>query len=209
MSERSKCSKLKFIFKIVNGYAPIYLQELIPVHDNNEARYNLRNNANVRQYYARTEKFRRSIFPDCIRRFNALPPNVRDSDNVHDFVTKINIPFCPNLLFYGINRKLSIIHAQFRMKCSNLNAHLFLLHVIEDPNCVCSNQIESCEHFFFHCHLYTVLRTDFIAKLRELCNIPITTNLLLFGNDKFSQHVNAQIFELVEAFIHDSGRFET
>ena len=81
------------------------------------------------------------------------------------------------------------------------------LHAVDDPVCICSNQIENCEHFFFHCYLYATQRVAFIARLREICSVDITTNLLLFGSNELDSDVNCQIFELVESYIYESGRF--
>ena len=49
-----------------------------------------------------------------------------------------------------------IIHAHLCMNCSNLNAHLHRLHVIDSPACVCSHRIEDTAHFFLDCPLYYV-----------------------------------------------------
>ena len=211
LSERRKVSKLKFIYKIIKGFAPGYLCDLLPpANDNVNNRYPLRNSHSVNQYFTRTEKFRKSTLPDCIRQFNALPLVTRNSYDITEFVRQISESFSSNLLYNGINRKLGVIHAQFRMKCSNLKAHLFQLHVVDDPYCICSNQIENCEHFFFHCHLYFSFRDQFLASLRLICNDnPITTELLLFGSDELSYEKNRQIFELVESFIDESSRFVT
>ena len=38
---------------------------------------------------------------------------------------------------------------QCRMQCNNLKGDLHSLHVVDDPVCICSNQTENCEHFFF------------------------------------------------------------
>ena len=114
----------------------------------------------------------------------------------------------PNTLYYGTSRKLAIIHAQFRLRCSNLKADLSSLHVIDDPFCICSNQIEDCEHFFFHCNLYRVQRVTFLQKLNRICTgVTITTDLLLYGNDMLAKDINSQIFALVETYILESERF--
>ena len=60
---------------------------------------------------------------------------------------------------------LSNIHAQLRMNCSNLNAHLHSLHVIDSPACVCSHSIEDTAQFFPL--LSTVLHTK--ASPSEYC----------------------------------------
>ena len=98
-----------------------------------------------------------------------------------------------------MKRKLGVIHSQFRMQCSNVKAGLYRLHVKDDAVCVCSNQIENYEHFFFHCYLYATQRVAFIAQLREICSEDITTNLLLFGSNELDSDVDCQIFELVES----------
>jgi hypothetical protein len=146
--------------------------------------------------------------PDCIRKLNSLPNVVQNITSVNKFLCNVSISFEPKSLYYGIIRKLGIIHAQFRMKCSSLKADLFKLHVIDDPTCICSNNIEDCDHFFFHCHMYISLRVSFLADLTNICNgIPITTNLLLFGSDQLSEENNRIIFSRVESFIMNSGRF--
>ena len=93
------------------------------------------------------------------------------------------------------------------MKCSNLKADLFRLHVVDDPSCICSKETENCEHFFFHCHLYYTQRLEFLNNIRSICNLNIDTDLLLFGNNILSPDVNYRIFELVEKYIYDSDRF--
>ena len=54
---------------------------------------------------------------------------------------------CPDLYYVGL-RKFNIIHAQLRMNCSNVNAHLHSLHVIDSPACVCSHRDKDTAHFF-------------------------------------------------------------
>ena len=93
------------------------------------------------------------------------------------------------------------------MNCSNLNAHLHSLHVIDDPTCMCSNSKEDCKHFFFHCPLYNVQRVEFLNALRLVCPLPLNTNLLLYGSDILAQDINKKIFNIVEKFIRDSERF--
>ena len=156
---------------------------------------------------ARTEKFRKSLIPDCIRKWNELSPNTRNIVSHQDFVKEISLEFNPNKLYNGISRKASIIHSQFRLKCSNLKSDLFGLHVIEDPFCICSNQVENCNHFFFHCHLHTLPRARLFDQLRLECNVEITTDLLLYGSDFLSKDCNKKIFALVEEYILQTGRF--
>ena len=208
LADRRDTCKLKFMHNIYHRKAPDYLSNVLPVKVDN--RYKLRNDNNLAQFETRTEKFRKSIFPDCIRKWNTLPVEVREIDEKKEFIHKVLGGLNDNKLYYGITRRLGVIHAQFRMRCSNLNDHLFSLHVIDSPNCICSNQIENCEHFFFHCRLYHDYRKYFLDNIVESLhrtNITVTTKLLLFGSDRLPYATNMNIFVHVEKYIHDSGRF--
>jgi len=148
LSERRKYCKFKFMFNIVNNHCPTYLHESLPVHV--QHRHNLRNDSNIRNFRARTDKFRTSILPDCIRLWNDIPPAIKILPTIELFRTAIQTNPCVNVLYNGIDRRLSVIHAQLRMKCSNLNSHLFNLHVVDNPFCNCSvNVIEDKLSFFF------------------------------------------------------------
>ena len=63
----------------------------------------------------------------------------------------------PNELYYYGNRSTNIKHAQLRMKCSRLNAHLYNLHVVDSPGCSCGHDIEDNNHYLLICPLYHTL----------------------------------------------------
>ena len=146
---------------VVHGTAPDYLCNLISLTDDNDVAYDFRNKENVTHFRTRTEKSRKSLFPDCIRKWNELPVDLWKIAKLDDFMNKITIPLKSNNLYYGIKRKQGVIHSQFRMQCSNLKADLYRLHVVDDPVCTCSNQMENCEHFFFRCYLHATQRVYF------------------------------------------------
>ena len=56
-------------------------------------------------------------------------------------------------------------------------------------------------------YLYATQHVAFIARLREICSVDITTNLLLFCSNELDSDVSCQIFEFVESYIYESGRF--
>ena len=201
----------KLMYNIYHQNAPSYLVDIIPSREAADNRYNLRNQNDIPQFNTRIEKFRKSVFPDCIRKWNTLPLNTRNSDNVKEFVNKTSVKYKNKLLYQGFDRKAGIVHAQMRMRCSNLNEHLYALHVLESPNCICANEVEDCEHFFFKCLLYNNHRAEFFNNIADcIQNYPdvcISTKLLLFGSEKLSPATNVLVFKLVEKFISDSSRF--
>ena len=139
LSSRRNNVKMKFMHGVVHGKAPDYLCNLISLTDDNDVACDFRTKENVKQFRTRTEKFRKSLFPDCIRKWNELPADLWKIVKLDDFMNEITIPLKSNNLYYGIKRKLGVIHSQFRMQYSNLKGDLHSLHVVDDPAFVCNS----------------------------------------------------------------------
>ena len=90
-------------------------------------------------------------------------------------------------------------HAQLRMNCSKLNAHLFSLHVSDTAECVCGHDIEDSEHFMLHCPLYLGNRQTMIQTIvNENIHVEdININLLLHGDERYSIEKNKYVFKAV------------
>ena len=86
------------------------------------------------------------------------------------------------------------------MKCSNLNNHLVIRHISENPNCQCNEDIEDVKHFLLDCKLHTSSRDKYIPSNTSLEN-------LLYGNPNLNTRTNMEIFESVALFIEDTKRF--
>ena len=71
-----------------------------------------------------------------------------------------------NHLFYLGSHSENVKLAQLRMNCSKLNAHLFSLHVVDSPKCVCGCAVEDTSHFLMKCPLYHIDKVYF-----KLCTI--------------------------------------
>ena len=104
------------------------------------------------------------------------------------------------------DRYWNITHSKMRMNCSFLKDHLAKhLHVIENSICDCGISVENNSHFLLECRLYDQHRQLMLNKLHDFG--PIATDLLLFGNLNLSFEQNKTIFEAVQLFLKDSGRF--
>ena len=206
LEDRRKENKLKFMHKLVYSDTPSYLANLLPKPaDDNQ--YNLRNSQNQKQFNFRTTKFKNSLLPNCIELWNKLDNETRLISNNSEFKTKITNVAFRNPLFNGHKRSLNLIHSKLRMKCSNLNSHLYDLHVIDSPQCVCMSGIEDCFHYFFQCPLYNVERQRLIFNVEQLCNVSL--NVVLYGNESLSIDENLTLFQHVECYIHETNRFAT
>ena len=123
-------------------------------------------------------------------------------------MNEITIPLKSNNLYYGIKRKLGVIHSQFRMQCSNLKSDLHSLHVVDDPVCICCNQIENCEHFFFSLLFVCISTRCFHAMLREICSVDITTNCCYLVVMNWTVMLTVKFLNLLNlTYIYESGRF--
>ena len=82
---------------------------------------------------------------------------------------------------------LSVFHAQLRMGCNSLHFHLSLiLHVKEDPSCLCGQALESPKHFFLECQLYAGPRAQLVDLVNSYTDHNI--NVLLFGDHNLNFH---------------------
>ena len=194
------------VHKIVHGKVPSFLSEVLPQTVGNNTQYCLRNKDNLTQIPCRTEKFRKSFFPDAIWLWNKLDHSVRSIDEMSEF--KTHIPDVnkksPTLYNYG-SRTLNVIQAQLRLQCSNLKSHLSSLHVTDDPQCICTTGNEDCLHFCFECPLYLEQRQQLSITVMQLSRFVLY--VFLFGVGSVDLNTNQQIFAAVQKYNKDSNRF--
>ena len=168
--------------------------------------YVLRNN-NIPAPFTRTETYRRSYFPEAIRRWNQLTPNLKEAHTLEEFKQLLNTPSIPkqDILYYG-DRWASIHHARIRIGCSKLNNHLCNnLHVIPSSLCDCGYEDETPIHFFFTCPLYNQQRAELHNSIIQLTTFSLHT--LLYGDNNLTHNENKLLFDAVHKFIKDTNRF--
>ena len=111
LEERRYDFKLCFMHKVVHKNAPEYLVELLPNTVGAITSYNLRNKDDFDQFDLHSEKFRNSLLPDCVRKWNSLDKQKRNEGSYDTFKTNIANPLkCSSLFYIGI-RKFNVIHA--------------------------------------------------------------------------------------------------
>lgn len=94
------------------------------------------------------------------------------------------------------------------MKCSNLNGHLYLLHVINSPACSCGHDVENCDHYLLHCPRYNVMRNRMSTSIAQIIpDIILDTNVLLYGVQNLSLKENEGIVNILHAYIKETARF--
>ena len=165
---------------ILHGRTPSHLKPIIPqtVKETSQGRYNQRNNSNINKANTRTETFRKSYIPATTQFWNNLDDPTKDLTSKKSLkqILKSNKPNAKS--YYNIGkRKLNIILARIRMKCSELNHHLFTMSIIDNPLCTCGRN-ETTNHFFIECPQYHLHRVVLMENLTQI-NINYNSDTLL------------------------------
>lgn len=93
------------------------------------------------------------------------------------------------------------------MNCSSLSAHLYNMHIIDDPSCPCGHEYEDCLHcLIMQCPLFIRARTVFMNTINTISTWNL--NILLYGDDKLSIDNNKLIVEAVHRYLSETGRFD-
>lgn len=207
LKERRKEHTLICFFKILQSQSPSYLFDLLPPTVGSSSSYNLRNINSFVPPPCRLECYRNSFFPSAVRLWNVLPDVAKTALSISLFKRTIRtkVSTVPNQFLVG-KRKLSILHARLRNKCSNLNHDLYTNYVSQTPSCGCGVANETCFHYFFECTKYATIRELLFQSLTSH-NICLDLETLLFGSDNLSQEENSYLFLEVQKYIHTSKRF--
>ncbi len=210
---RREFKKVTLFYKIVNNQAPEYLSDVLPPTISEITNYNLRQRQNIMVPLNRISVYQHSYFPSCIKLWNSLDVSIRQLPTFSSFKTKIRQLYLknkkpPSYFGYG-DRLLSVLHARLRNKCSTLNSDLCHANLIQSANCLCGYINENAEHFLLYCSLFNEERIQMYNEINwlNLSDLPISTELLLFGNEAISLDNNCAIFMCVQKYIKDCKRF--
>ena len=206
LAERRKNRRLVMFYKMHKKLCPSYLYNCLPplVSDTNQ--YNLRNNDNYTTPRTRLRLSTNSFIPQTVSDWNGLGPTIRNLPTISTFKNTIKeIQFKSPRYYYEGNRKICVLHARLRHQCSQLNADLFRINVVDNPQCRCNAPFEDVIHYLLECPLYLNERVQMFENIQETDQ---NFEILLFGNDDYTDEMNLFIFDKVRNFIKHSKRFE-
>ena len=79
---------------------------------------------------------------------------MRNVGSYDTFKNSISVVRKCSSLFYIGTRNFNVMHAQLQMNYNNVLAHLYSLHVTDNPACLCSHSVEDTAHFFLDYSFY-------------------------------------------------------
>ena len=214
LADRRWLRRLSLFYKISKDSCPSYLKQIVTL---NQPIYNVRNPDEFRQINARTDLFRFSFFPYCIKEWNKLNSSTRASKSVDIFKNSLLKFLRPKgFSVYGIHNPLGLkLLVRLRVGLSHLREHKFN-HNFQDtlnPLCSCNIETESTSHYLLRCHFFDAYRKTFFDSLNNidhcLSNLAENelTNIALYGSDTFDLDKNKKILTATILYIIESERF--
>ena len=212
LMDRRKIQKLVTLSKIMIKRNPAYLVKDLPKFYDN-----------VRNVYMNTfqpclckhEYYKKSFIPSVVKEWNSLPGyirGIRSVDAIRSEMNKNFIKSVPSYYYYG-PRKLSILHTQLRLRCSNLNSDKFRIGICDTSKCARCDDDETPNHYLLECFdnlIHRIKMLDYVTNVLLSNNLPdvINVEMLLTGIPSISNTDNEKIFQAVQNFIEDSKRFK-
>ena len=215
LSNRRWYRRLVYFFKIVSLSSPNYLHSLLP---NKQRSYDPRRNDLFRNYTFHTDYFNNSFFPFCVREWNKLGSDLRNSPSISMF-KKYLLEFIrpkERPVYNVIDPSGLKLLTRLRVNLSHLREHKFRHNFLDtiNPLCSCSLEIESTKHYLLRCPTYSRIRKTLIDNLSELIG-PLSNlsdkklvELLLYGNERYSVDINTSLLRNTITFLKSSERFD-
>ena len=197
LQQRRWYRKLCFFFKICKNRCPKYLFETIP---QSNCQYRTSNVQNILHINVKQQFFKNSYFPSTIIEWNKLDSNIRNSETLNIFKSKILKFIRPTAnSIFGCHNPIGVkLLTRLRLGLSHLREHKFK-HSFQDifsPLCSCGKELETTFHFLLSCPNYSDERLTLLSKIRNINpNISGNTNsqiiqFFLYGDKNFTALTN-------------------
>ena len=205
--------RLTLFYKIMNNISPDYLKSPIPPQQDHL--FGRRSTNIIYPLRGRTSKYLNSFFPDSIKSWNNIGPELRGATSLSVFkknILKIVRPEKKSL--FNIENLDGIRWIfQLRVGLSPLKNHkkMHNFHDTNDDTCHCTMHAETTKHFLLKCsnfdthrqELFHVVDPILIANITYPINDSELVHILLYGHQYFKFHENKTVVH----FITKTSRF--
>ena len=182
--------------------SPKYLSDLLP---EKRRSLNPQRSELFSEFFSHSAFFDSSFFPFCVKTWNKLSSELRNSSSVSIFKKALLNYYRPKEcsifnIFDPVGLKLL---TRLRVNLSHLREHKFRHNFLDtlNPLCSCNLEIESTTHYLLRCSFFTPIRktlldniVDLIGTISNLSDDKLV-NLLLYGHDSYSINTNASTVE--------------
>lgn len=217
LEERRNEKKLVLMFDVENDSVPDYVANNFIEFRNPVLDERLRNICPYRLPARVSQRFSKSTVPTCIKLWNGLPNEIRQSFSRNSFKyrVRLHINGCKNPLVttrLNISRKKEI--SLNRTRCDLVFRTHYFNHnfaSINDPHCRCGHRSQTTKHVLFNCPLLCNERKllfdslgllpTFHTLYRDLTSSGDRLQCLLYGSQNLSISVNRLITEHVSEFL--------
>ena len=213
LSDRRMVQRLIQLYKIINLYTPCYLRDKLPPRSNPFVQIPY----TFKEFRIRTERFRKTFFPDAIKNWNTVISDFADIPELKIFKAHLLSFYRPNLKsIFGVHDPQGIKWLfQLRLGLSPLRSHKKRHNFLDTPSdmCLCQTEAETTEHFFMKCPFYNSKRlilAQSVIPLLTTNNLAFLQNdveLYLYGHKELSDDDNKNIILQTINFIKSSNRF--
>ena len=162
--------------------------------------------------------FKNSYFPSTIIEWNKLDSNMRNSETLNIFKSKILKFIRPTAnSIFGFHNPIGVkLLSRLLLGLSHLREHKFK-HSFQDtlnPLCSCGKEVETTFHFLLSCSNYSDERLTLLSKIRNINpNILENTSsqitrFFLYGDKNFTASTNFTILSSTIEYILATKRFD-
>ena len=216
LNKRRWFRRLVQFYKIQNGLTPDYLKTPVPLPHRHL--YPTRSGNDLPFMKWLTQPYRNSFYPDVVKSWNLLDPDLRQTASLSKFKTDLlKLIRAPKKSIFNIHDPKGVKRLfQLRVGLSPLRHHKKKYNFRDTPTdiCRCKASAETTEHFLIHCAFYAEARSTMFQEIRPLLNVlnmqndNMLTTFLLYGNNTLSVEENKAVLSATLKFIHQSARFK-
>ena len=219
LEDRRIYSSQVLIYKIANGFAPAYLQSLLPPRQGHHSNYFSRREHSFISVRANTNKLYNSFIPASVRKWNSLDTTLKSSRTIGSFKIALRQSmFIKSVGYFSRSKgKAAVAHTRIRLGLSPLRYQLFSYGIVPTPTCqMCqTGNDETPSHYFLKCPKYAASRQGLLLQLTPIADrLNINTNntlmllkLITGRHPTLSFKDNLNVVNLVQEYIFSTKRF--
>ena len=215
LSDRRWYRRLIFFFNIVNRNSPDYLYAFLP---DKQRSYDAERNMLFRAPVSHTNYFSNSFFPYCVSEWNKLGRELRNTTSISSFKKALLVFIRPksHSVFNIIDPIGLKFLSRLRLNLSHLREHKFHHNFLDtiNPLCSCGMEIESTNHYLLRCLFHTDIRKELLDNIIEIIGSISNLSedklveLLLYGNENYTNETNTAIIKCTIVYLKSSERFD-